>query len=132
MATYILALTFLRYDYLVTTGWPAVSAAIGAALLGFVTSIVLVVGSKALRSAQSAVVHKAKRLWRATEREDAARLRELTEACYQRDGLVDAYVSLISPQLMQVVASLPEASQDSAMSSLEAAVRAHLSAGGQR
>ncbi|MCL6091756.1 MAG: hypothetical protein M1435_02220 [Actinobacteria bacterium] len=132
MATYILALTFLRYEYLVTTGWAAVSAAIGAALLGFVTSIVLVAGYKALRAAQSAVVHKAKRLWRAAEREDEARLRELTETCYQRDRLVDAYISLISPYLMQVVAAMPEGRQESAMSSLEGAVRAHLSAGGQR
>ena len=122
LGAFIAGLGLLRFIYLNTTVGLTdglLAALVGAALFTAATGVLVWLGYRALRAAETGQAWHARRRARksAAEAERAAEDRGECEAV--RDRLTDAYLSRIRPWLL-------EASTASQLPHLEAAVRGHL------
>jgi hypothetical protein len=126
LACYIVGLGALRFYYLVTTGSSLVSAVIGAVLLTTATGLFVALGYRALRTAETTQAYRLRRLAKAATRHAKAMSEAVEQSRAERDRLVDAYISLIRPYLIEAVADRPANVQSGELQALEAAVQAHL------
>ncbi len=120
LAAFVAGLGVLRFSYLATVGTAgALTALVGAVLFTAATAAFVVIGYRALRSAEKIKAWQARRRARQAEREVAAASHRVASLLHEHNRLIDAYISRIRVLLLGRFSSarLPQA---------EAFLRAHL------
>lgn len=120
LAGFVLLLGVLRYSFLITVAPLApATAVLGALAFTVATGSFVVLGYRALRSAETAAIWKARRRKHATQRQVRVARTALQANVATRDRLTDAYLS-------QIRASLLKTCRGHQLVSLEQAIRTHL------
>jgi hypothetical protein len=121
LAVFMAGLGALRYYYVTTIlgASDALAAAVGATLLVLVIASSAVVGSWALRNAETSAASHARRQARRAAKAAAAAREQVHRHVSTRDRLVDAYIARIRALQFQD-------RSDSRLPLMEAAIRAHL------
>jgi hypothetical protein len=123
LVAFVTGLGVLRFLYLATVGTVGGAAAlVGAALFTAATASFLVIGYRALRTAEKVPAWKSRKWSRQAERMAAAASHRVSRLLRERNRLVDAYISRIRGDLLGKCPSgqLPQ---------MENALREHLAGG---
>ena len=120
LAGFVLLLGVLRYSFLITVAPLApVTAMLGALVFTIATGSFVVLGYRALRTAEPSAIWRARRRKLAAQQQVRAARSELRVRVSSRDRLTDAYLS-------QIRAALLRTCDGRQLAALEQAIRAHI------